>query len=69
MSGEVFVEELFFLRLGTMRFRQKWLDREVSESLTAAVMFGIGSAGFLLGILFSRIMDSWGYQELVVVTR
>ncbi|KAM5383698.1 hypothetical protein ACJZ2D_001935 [Fusarium nematophilum] len=58
MAGEVFVEELFFLRLGTMRFRQKWLDGEVSPSLTASLMLVIGVAGFAIGFLSCKLMDS-----------
>lgn len=59
-AGEVSVEELFFMRLTTMRFRQNWLQREVSGSLTASVMLVIGAAGFILGFLSSRLVDSWG---------
>jgi hypothetical protein len=60
MAGEVSVEELFFMRLTTMRFRQNWLQREVSGSLTASVMLVIGAAGFILGFLSSRLVDSSG---------
>ncbi|KAK7423348.1 hypothetical protein QQX98_001139 [Neonectria punicea] len=67
MSGEVTVEELFFMRLGTMRFRQHWLQREVSPSLTTSVMLAIGVAGFVLGFVSSRLVDSWAYSRLVVI--
>ncbi|KAK7416303.1 hypothetical protein QQZ08_012045 [Neonectria magnoliae] len=67
MSGEVTVEELFFMRLGTMRFRQQWLQREVSPSLTTSVMLVIGVAGFVLGFISSRLVDSWAYSRLVVI--
>jgi len=45
------------MRIGTLRFRQRWLDREVSESLTNAVAMGLVGGGFLLGILASRWWD------------
>lgn len=67
MLGEVSAEELFFMRLGTLRLRQTWLDREVSASLTASVMLAIGAAGFLLGFVSSRLIDSWGYSGFVVI--
>lgn len=67
MSGEVYAEELFFMRLGTLSFRQNWLDREVSASLTAAAMFGIGFTGFVVGIVTARLLDSWTYQRLVFI--
>lgn len=63
-AGEVSVEELFFMRLGTLKFRQNWLDREVSPSLTRAVMFGIGLVGFLSGFVACRLLDSLTYHEL-----
>ncbi|KAF7550447.1 hypothetical protein G7Z17_g5699 [Cylindrodendrum hubeiense] len=66
-SGEVSAEELFFMRLGTIRLRQHWLQREVSASLTASFMLVIGAAGFLLGFVSSRLIDSWGYSGLVVI--
>ncbi|KAL1862521.1 hypothetical protein VTK73DRAFT_6754 [Phialemonium thermophilum] len=51
-------EELFYLRLGTLRLRQRWIDREVSESLTAMVAFGMALGGFVLGFVTSRVLDS-----------
>ncbi|CAM1507108.1 Fc.00g067490.m01.CDS01 [Cosmosporella sp. VM-42] len=66
-SGEVCVEELFFMRIGVISFRQKWLDREVSSSLTATVMFGIGVAGFLAGFMSSRLLDIWSSPELAML--
>ncbi|KAH7133669.1 hypothetical protein EDB81DRAFT_762951 [Dactylonectria macrodidyma] len=67
MAGEVSVEELFFMRLGTLRLRQHWLAREVSASLTASVMLAIGVAGFLLGFVSSRLIDSWWYSGAVII--
>lgn len=57
LMGEVFVEELFFMRLGRMSFRQNWLDREVSPSLTVAVMLGIGIAGLLAGLGLRNLIE------------
>lgn len=64
--GEVCVEELFFMRLGTIRFRQNWLQREVSGSLTASVMLVIGVAGFVIGIVSSRLVESLGSRSVAM---
>lgn len=37
------------MRVGRFRLRQRWIDREVSRSLTGAVMVLIWVAGFVLG--------------------
>ena len=55
------------MRLGTLSFRQNWLDREISPSLTAAAMFGIGLAGFFVGVVTTKLLDSWNFQGLVLV--
>ncbi|KAK1974726.1 hypothetical protein LZ30DRAFT_607303 [Colletotrichum cereale] len=52
--GEVGVEEIFHMRIGRFRFRQRWIDREVSESLTVAVGFCIAAGGFVAGLAASR---------------
>lgn len=57
LVGEVTVEELFFLRLGRLSFRQSWLDREVSPSLTVVVMLGIGMVGLLAGLGLRSLME------------
>ncbi|KAK4161975.1 hypothetical protein QBC43DRAFT_216548, partial [Cladorrhinum sp. PSN259] len=49
--------ELFYMRIGELRFRQAWIEREVSRSLTLAVMLAIGLAGFLVGVGVSRWWD------------
>ncbi|KAK5658699.1 hypothetical protein OQA88_1508 [Cercophora sp. LCS_1] len=51
-------EELFYMRLGVLRLRQRWIDREVSSSLTVAVALGIAAGGFVAGVLVSRWFDS-----------
>ncbi len=50
--------ELFYMRIGTLRLRQRWLDREISASLTAAVSLGIAMGGFVAGVLCSRALGS-----------
>jgi len=50
------VVELFYMRIGTLSFRQKWLDREISPSLTATLAIGIAAGGFVLGWLASSLV-------------
>ncbi len=57
-NGVAEKEELFYLRLGVLRLRQRWIDREVSPSLTAVVALGIAAGGFAVGFLASRCVDS-----------
>lgn len=59
-TRSVTVDELFHLRLGTLRLRQRWLDRDVSPSLTAAIAVFIGVVGFLCGVLVSSFW-SWSW--------
>jgi len=42
------------MKIGVLRLRQRWIDREVSPSLTAAVAVGLVGCGFVLGVLASR---------------
>lgn len=58
LAGVVEVVELFYMRIGTLRFRQRWVDREVSPSLTASVALGIAAGGFLLGYVTSSLLKS-----------
>ena len=37
--------------------RQRWVDREVSKSLTATVLCGVVLLSFLAGILATRAWD------------
>ncbi|KAK3984126.1 hypothetical protein QBC44DRAFT_221832, partial [Cladorrhinum sp. PSN332] len=46
--------ELFYMRIGELSFRQAWIEREVSQSLTWTVMLLIGLAGVLVGVGISR---------------
>jgi hypothetical protein len=47
--------ELFYMRLGRLSFRQRWIKREVSPSLTAVVALLIALGGFLLGFVVGRL--------------
>lgn len=49
-------DEIFFMRIGVLRLRQRWVGREVSPSLTAAVAAVLVGGGFVLGGLVGR----WG---------
>ncbi|KAL0936525.1 uncharacterized protein CTRU02_208740 [Colletotrichum truncatum] len=57
--GIVDVEEMFHMRVGRLRFRKRWIDHDVSPSLTAAVMFSIAMGGFIAGFAASRWLDTW----------
>lgn len=54
--GVVECEEIFFMRIGVLRLRQRWVWGEVSPSLTAAVAGVLLGGGFVLGVLVGR----WG---------
>lgn len=43
--------EACYVRLGTLDFTRKWLDKDVSESLTATAALGILVLGLLIGVL------------------
>ncbi|KAK4148533.1 hypothetical protein C8A00DRAFT_19649, partial [Chaetomidium leptoderma] len=49
--------ELFYMRVGRFSFRQRWVDREVSPSLTAAAVLLIALGGFVLGFVAGRWLD------------
>lgn len=53
------------MRVGRFRLRQRWLDREVCPSLTAAVAVGIAAGGFVLGFLLASSTSSGGYCLIV----
>lgn len=60
-----------YMRLGKLRFRQHWIQREVSESLTAAVVFGVSGLGIFLGfvggwIAATRAQGSCQYMPVLV---
>lgn len=56
LAGVVEVVELFYMRIGKLRFRQQWVDCEVSPSLTIFAVLGIAAGGFLLGYLASYLL-------------
>ncbi|KAK4242378.1 hypothetical protein C8A03DRAFT_11431, partial [Achaetomium macrosporum] len=49
--------ELFYMRLGRFSLRRRWIDREVSPSLTAAVALLIALGGFVLGFVAAKVLD------------
>ncbi|KAK1837252.1 hypothetical protein QBC39DRAFT_246508, partial [Podospora conica] len=51
LLGRVECAEIFFLRLGVLRLRQRWIGREVSTSLTAAAAAALVGGGFVAGVL------------------
>ncbi|KAK1769886.1 hypothetical protein QBC33DRAFT_556307 [Phialemonium atrogriseum] len=53
-SGVVEKAELFYMRIGTLRLRQRWIDQELSQSLTVTVAFGLSLGGFVVGFVTSR---------------
>lgn len=57
-------EEIFHMRIGKFSFRQRWIDRQVSPSLTYAVATCIALAGFVLGVMAGRCDWSWAQQYL-----
>jgi len=50
-------KELFHMRVGKLRFRQRWIDREVSPSLTVVVALGIAAVGFVAGFATARWVE------------
>jgi hypothetical protein len=47
--------ELFYMRVGRFSFRQRWIDREVSPSLTAVAVLLIAFGGFVLGFVLGFV--------------
>jgi hypothetical protein len=52
--------ELFYMRIGRLSFRQRWIDRQVSPSLTAAVGLLLALGGFMLGFVVGRMESGHG---------
>lgn len=57
--------EMCYVRLGTLDFTRKWLDKDVSESLTVAAVLGILALGMLIGYLGRAFVGGRGecYME------
>ncbi len=45
------------MRIGTLSFRQRWIDREVSPSLTAVAVLLIALGGFIAGVVVGRWLE------------
>jgi hypothetical protein len=58
LSGVVEKAEIFYMRIGTLRLRQRWIDQEVSPSLTLVVGLGIAAGGFLVGFWTSKLLGT-----------
>lgn len=63
--------EQCYMRLGKLRFRQHWLQREVSESLSAAILFGVTGMALLVGFMGGWLMNesrrgACGYMPVLV---
>jgi len=50
-GGVIEVFDVCYIRMGTFSFRQKWIEREVSESLTVVVALGILGLGTVVGFV------------------
>ncbi|KAK4181678.1 hypothetical protein QBC36DRAFT_174585, partial [Triangularia setosa] len=50
-------KEMFYMRIGQMSFRQKWVEREVSSSLTLAVCLLILVLGMVIGFVVGKWVD------------
>lgn len=58
---EVF--DMCFLRLGDYSFERRWLDRDVSGSLTAVVGSGILGLGMGIGLLVGWCLRGEAWRE------
>ena len=57
------------MRVGRFSFRQRWIDREVSPSLTAAVVFFIAVGGFVLGFGAASWLDGeFGFGRCLAIS-
>ncbi|KAH8802089.1 hypothetical protein F5882DRAFT_154154 [Hyaloscypha sp. PMI_1271] len=50
-GGVTEVFDVCYIRMGTFSFRQKWIEREVSDSLTAVVALGVLGLGIIVGFI------------------
>lgn len=50
-------KEMFYMRIGQMSFRQNWVEREVSSSLTLTVCLLILALGILIGFVVGKWVD------------
>jgi len=46
--------------MGTFSFRQKWVDREVSRSLTGIVVLGVMGIGIVVGFISGSVAANSG---------
>ncbi|KAE9376743.1 hypothetical protein N431DRAFT_501539 [Stipitochalara longipes BDJ] len=50
-GGVTEVFDMCCIRMGTFSFRQKWIEREVSEDLTAVLALGVLGVGIVIGFV------------------
>ncbi|KAK0729328.1 hypothetical protein B0T21DRAFT_210526 [Apiosordaria backusii] len=50
-------KEMFYMRIGQMSFRQNWVEREVSSSLTLTVCLLILALGVFIGFVAGKWVD------------
>jgi hypothetical protein len=53
-----------YIYVGEFSIRQKWLDREVSESLTAVVLVGVAGMSILLGFILGWMVAKERYYYI-----
>ena len=62
--GVVERAEMFYMRIGSFRLRQRWIDREISQSLTATAAFSIAVGGFVVGFLTCKWLEASSYYPV-----
>jgi hypothetical protein len=53
-----------YIYVGGFSIRQKWLNREVSESLTAVVLVGVAGMSILLGFILGWMVAKERYYYI-----
>ncbi|TLS24743.1 hypothetical protein PpBr36_08957 [Pyricularia pennisetigena] len=51
VEGATVSTELYHMRIGRLRLGRRWIERDVSASLTATAVAAVAAAGFALGLL------------------
>jgi len=59
-------QEIFHMRIGVLKLRQKWLDREVSPSLTLTVGIALVMGGFVMGVVVGGLFSMPGHLSVLV---
>ncbi len=64
--GTLEVFEKCYIHFGKLNFRQNWLQREVSQSLTTAVVFGVAVLSMMTGFLCGWVLAMSRYPYIVM---